>query len=242
MLIYIITNDINDKVYIGQTTKPLEQRIAGHRNSMMSGVDTHIYRAMRKYGWDKFHFKQIATAEDQEDLNFLEQYYITKYDSIRSGYNMALGGSNNVMTSTIVRDKHDSKMRSDSVRKQISESMKASYAARGGPTLEHRQHLSESKKLLYASDRGEEVRERFRQSFKLSPEHFKALNDAKNKSVYCVDESGNIVAEFSRVIDGAKWWYNQGYIVKDVNQLCDRIKQSYKENRYIKGIKWIYRV
>lgn len=242
MLIYIITNDVNDKVYIGQTTKTLENRIQNHHNSMVTGVDTHIYRAMRKYGWEKFHFRQIATAESQEDLDYLEQYYIAKYDSVKNGYNMSFGGSTNTMDSPIVKAKHDAKMRSPEVRKQISESMKASYAERGGPTEEHRKHLSESRKALYASEKGDEIREKFRKSFKFSAEHFKALNDSKNKSVYCVNESGEVIAEFERVKDAAQWWYEQGYIVKDVSQLCDRIKQSYREDKYIKGIKWVYRV
>ena len=51
-----------------------------------------------------------------------------------------------------------------------------------------------------------------------------------------------MIAEFERVKDAAQWWYEQGYIVKDVSQLCDRIKQSYREDKYIKGIKWVYRV
>lgn len=242
MLIYIITNDVNDKVYIGQTTKTLEERIQGHRNSMVTGVTTHIYNAMRKYGWDKFHFRQIATAETQEDLDYLEQYYISKYDSVRNDYNMAFGGSTNTMDSPVVKAKHDAKMRSPEVRKQISESMKASYAERGGPTSEHRKHLSESRKALYASEKGESIKQKFRQSFKLSPEHFKALNDAKNKSVYCIDQSGQLVAEFSRVKDAAQWWYDQGYKVKDITQLSDKIRESYKQDRYIKGLKWIYRV
>ena len=242
MLIYIITNDINNKVYIGQTTKTLEERIQNHRNSMVSGVDTHIYRAMRKYGWDKFHFRQIATAESQEDLNYLEQYYISKYDSVKHGYNMAFGRSTNTMSSPVVKAKHDEKMRSPETRKQISESMKASYKRRGGLTDIHRKHLSESRKALYASDKGEEVKAKFRQSFHLSPEHFKALNDAKNKSVYCIDTSGEVIAEFNRVKDAAKWWYDQGYVVKNVNQLSDRIKQSFDKDVFIHGIKWIYRV
>lgn len=242
MLIYIITNDINDKVYIGQTTKTLENRIMTHHNSMISGVNTHIYNAMRKYGWDKFHFREIATAESQEDLDYLEQYYIAKYNSVKNGYNMAFGGSTNTMDSPVVKAKHDAKMKSPEVRKQISESMKASYAERGGPSEEHRKHLSESRKALYASEKGQEVRAKFRQSFKLSSEHFKALNDVKNKSVYCIDELGHVVAEFERVKDAAKWWYDQGYVVKDYYTLCDKIKESSKKDKYIKGLKWIYRV
>lgn len=243
MIIYKIVNDVNDKVYIGQTTKSLDRRIEGHKNSMISGVDTHLYRAMRKYGWDKFHFEVIATAPDQDSLNDMEAYFINKYDSIANGYNMAPGGSVNTMYSSVVAKKHASKMRSVEVRNKISVSMKQSYKDRGGPSESHKAHLSESRKALYASAKGEIVKERFRSSFKLSPAHYKALNDAKNKSVYCIDESGNLVKEFERVKDAADWWWHNGYSsVKDPDQLSTKIKESFKYDKYVKGLKWIYRV
>lgn len=56
MIIYKIYNDVNSKLYIGQTTKSLEERINGHHSSMIGGQDTHLYRAMRKYGWGKVSF------------------------------------------------------------------------------------------------------------------------------------------------------------------------------------------
>lgn len=243
MLIYKITNDVNNKLYIGQTTKPLEERIRNHRNSFVSGSDTRIYRAMRKYGWDKFHFEVIATAKDKATLDELEKYFIEKYDSVNNGYNMSFGGDNNPMFSDEVAEKHSSIMRSDAVRKKISESMKRSYAKRGGPSEEHRKHLSNSRYALYASEKGEEVRRKFRESFKLSPEHFKALNDAKNKSVYCLNTDGEVVAEFHRVKDAADWWHKNGYDnVKSSDQLNDRIKESAKQEKYIRGLKWVYRV
>lgn len=243
MLIYKITNDVNSKLYIGQTTKSLEERIRNHRNSFVSGVDNHLYRAMRKYGWDKFHFHIIAQVYDQDTLDELEAFYIAKYDTIRNGYNMAPGGKLNTMYSPVVKEKHDSVMRSDAVRRKISESMKQSYKDRGGPTEEHRAHLSASRRALYASEKGEEVKHKFRQSFHLSESHFRALNDAKNKAVYCVDEAGEVVAEFGRVKDAAIWWYQNGYgNVKSSDQLNDRIKESARSGKYIRGLKWFYRV
>ena len=101
---------------------------------------------------------------------------------------MAPGGVYNPMSSKVVAEKHHQKMRTPEVRNKISESMKASYAKRGGTTQEHRKNLSQSRKELYASEKGDEIRAKFRKSFKFSPEHYKALNDAKNKSVYCIDE------------------------------------------------------
>lgn len=243
MLIYKITNDVNSKLYIGQTTKTLQERIANHRNSFVSGVDTHLYRAMRKYGWDKFHFHTIDYATTQDELDELEAFYIEKYDTIRNGYNMALGGKINVMYSEVVKEKHDAVMRSDDVRNRISVSVRQGYKARGGPSAAHRAKLSESRKALYASPEGELVKQKFRQSFHLSEAHFRALNDAKNKAVYCVDERGELVAEFKRVKDAADWWYQNGYgHVKSSDQLNDKIKESAKFGKYIRGLRWFYRV
>lgn len=240
MIIYKIYNDVNSKLYIGQTTKSLEERINGHHASMIGGQDTHLYRAMRKYGWDKFHFEIVSRANSQDELNYLEEYYIRELDTIRNGYNMAPGGSKNVMYSPIVAAKHDAKMRTDSVRKKISESMKKSYASRGGPSEEHRKHLSQAKKEYYKTPESELTREKFRKSFNLSPEHYKALNDSKNKSVYCINESNEVVARFDRVKDAAIWWMSTGYKVKHYDQLCDKIKESSKQDRFIRGLKWFY--
>ena len=62
----------------------------------------------------------------------------------------------------------------------------------------------------------------------------------KNKSVYCINESNEVVAKFDRVKDAAIWWMSTGYKVKHYDQLCDKIKESSKQNRFIKGLKWFY--
>lgn len=242
MLIYSITNKLNGKMYIGQTTKSLEQRIKNHKNAMVSGKDTHIYRAMRKYGWENFEFCVIAYAESQEVLDELEEYYIHKYDTVRSGYNMSYGGSVNIMYSEVVAEKHNNKMRTDEVRAKISNSMKKSYEDRGGISDEHRKHLSENKKAFYASERGKLAAKRFSETFKLSEAHKTALTKSLYKPVYCVAMDGTVVAEFNCVKDAALWWYEHGYIVKNPRNLSDRIKLSAKTDRFIRGLKWIYRV
>lgn len=240
MVIYLVTNDVNNKVYIGQTTKDLQTRIQGHYSSMRAGQDTHLYRAMRKYGWSHFRFQVIDTAASQVELDEKERFYIDKYNSISCGYNMVEGGRANPMSSAVVRDKHLHKMQDDDVRNKIRQSVVSNLKAEGGRSAEYRRTCLESKKAFYQTEAGERAKEKFRKSFKFSPEHYKALNDAKNNSVYCVDEAGNVVEKFDRVKDAAVWWYEHGYIVKDLNGLCDRIKQSSKELKYIRGLLWVY--
>lgn len=240
MLIYLITNMINGKKYIGQTTKSLEQRIKNHKNAMRT-KDTHIYRAMRKYGWDNFEFKVLTYAMDQQMLNDLEEYYIRKYDTIKCGYNMAKGGSINTMYSKVVADKHNTIMKSDAVRHKISESMKQ-YYQKHGVSADTKRKLSENKKAFYASERGQQTIFKVQKQFVMTEAHKEAANRAKYKAVYCIDTDNQVVAEFENVKSAAQWWYDQGYIVKSAHQLCDRIKDSAKDNRYIRGLKWIYRV
>lgn len=88
MIIYKITNIQNNKVYIGQTVRTLNQRFNRHKSDAMNNIlDTHFARAIREYGPDSFIAEVIDTAESQEELNKKEQYWIQYYNSINQGYN-----------------------------------------------------------------------------------------------------------------------------------------------------------
>lgn len=88
MFIYKISNSINNKVYIGQTIRPIEKRFKRHINDAINYVlDTHFARAIRKYGKENFYIEEIDRANDQEELNLKEQYWIRYYDSVNNGYN-----------------------------------------------------------------------------------------------------------------------------------------------------------
>ena len=59
--------------------------------------------------------------------------------------------------------------------------------------------------------------------------------------MYCINEDGVIVEHFDTVKSAAHWWYNNGYgTVKHWYTLCDMIKRSNVNNRFIKGLKWVY--
>ena len=86
--IYKITNIQNQKVYIGQTIRPIEDRFKRHLNDAINNIlDTHFARAIRKYGIDNFIIEEIDTAITQEELNQKEQKWIQSYNSVQEGYN-----------------------------------------------------------------------------------------------------------------------------------------------------------
>ena len=90
MYVYKISNTINNKVYIGQSIRPIEQRFKRHINDALNNIlDTHFARAIRKYGADKFYIELIDTATNQEELTEKEQQWIRYYRSNnpKYGYN-----------------------------------------------------------------------------------------------------------------------------------------------------------
>ena len=92
--IYIIKNTINNKVYIGQTSRTIQARFQQHLNAAKRG-DTEgmiIYNAIRKYGAENFYIEELEYVE-VELLNERERYWIQYYDSLRpNGYNVREGG------------------------------------------------------------------------------------------------------------------------------------------------------
>ena len=96
--IYKITNTINNKVYIGQSTN-IPQRWKAHRSRPFQKEEryeqNYLYRAIRKYGLENFSFEIIELCK-QEELNEKEKYWISYYQSNieNFGYNRTIGGDN----------------------------------------------------------------------------------------------------------------------------------------------------
>lgn len=91
--IYLITNDINSKVYVGQTIQSLNKRFNGHCCYSKSDKSEAMYikRAIHKYGRDKFHITLLEECPVNL-LNEREKYWISFYNSYNEGYNLTKGG------------------------------------------------------------------------------------------------------------------------------------------------------
>ena len=91
--IYKITNDINDKVYVGKTENSLDKRFAEHCKDSQKREEEKrpLYAAMRKYGIEHFSIELIEEC-DIEVVALREQYWIGFYKGYTEGYNATLGG------------------------------------------------------------------------------------------------------------------------------------------------------
>lgn len=94
MFIYMLLNKVNGKIYVGQTVRDVNKRLAQHRTVGARGARRFpITLAIHKYGWNAFDKFVLDTAKTQEELNGLEAYWIERYDCIApNGYNLASGG------------------------------------------------------------------------------------------------------------------------------------------------------
>ena len=92
-LIYKFTNKINNKIYIGQTTQTLEQRINKHLQQLDD--NTYFHRALKKYGINNFTVEIIEQNIPLTELDNREIYWIKYYNAYytsNQGYNLTKGG------------------------------------------------------------------------------------------------------------------------------------------------------
>lgn len=91
--IYCITNDINNKQYVGKTTETLEKRFKEHLNDATKErcKNRPLYRAINKYGKEHFTIKLLEECSLQ-DLELREVYWIHQLNTYSYGYNATHGG------------------------------------------------------------------------------------------------------------------------------------------------------
>ena len=94
--IYKITNNINNKSYIGKTERSIEIRYKEHLRHK-DYLDLPLYRAFNKYGVENFSVSQIEEC-DNKDLDNREIYWINYYKTYLDGYNCTAGGEGGIKT------------------------------------------------------------------------------------------------------------------------------------------------
>ena len=162
MVIYLITNSVNGKKYVGQTVNEPTIRWGQHVNNSGRGSSIYIHRAMRKYGIENFCFEVIdESADNNNELNDLEEFYVSLYDTFKGvGYNCTSGGD-----SCVVSEETKLKISKAHKGKKLSEEHKEkTRQANLGKKLseEHKKKISEShlgeKNHFYGKRHSEEAK------------------------------------------------------------------------------------
>ena len=95
MLVYKITNLINQKAYIGVTIRTLHNRWIRHKSSAKTGSTSPIHHAIRKYGHEAFSIEELYTVDTIVELKAKEQELIALFETYGNkdkGYNATRGG------------------------------------------------------------------------------------------------------------------------------------------------------
>lgn len=130
MIVYVITNTLNGRQYIGATRKRLSQRWSGHLMQAKKGKESELHVDMRRYGFAVFSIEPIATPLCEAFLYDLEMAVIRDRGTrTPAGYSQTDGGAG--VKGRVVKDE---------ARADIS------AARRGKPlSAEHRAKLSATK-------------------------------------------------------------------------------------------------
>lgn len=94
--IYKIQNTINNKCYVGWTTKTVDCRWNEHKSDAFKIRDNRkFYNAIRKYGIENWNVTILCEVENNDIAKKKEIEYIELYDSYYNGYNSTFGGDGN---------------------------------------------------------------------------------------------------------------------------------------------------
>jgi len=145
-IIYIATNLVNRKQYIGQTINGLKKRKNGHYYSIKRD-NLPFHNALKKY--NKENFKWISFECPIEDLDYNERLLIKDLNTLSpNGYNLDNGG-------------HQNKKRSEITKKKISQSKIGKYKGKNNPNYGNHKLVGENNPN-WGKPRSEEIKQKIR--------------------------------------------------------------------------------
>ena len=211
--IYLITNTITGKQYVGQTLcKNIESRWNQHKSCSEKTLGRYILSAYKKYGIENFKFQIICICFD-EDCNKFEEEYIKKFNTlVPNGYNLRAGGLNSKQHPETI-EKRVEKMKgraftimTDEIKKKISESHLGAKNPNFGKPISNEQKakLSENMKKRWLDMRENGTVNEFIKN-KLIKNIEKNIIPSNRKRVGKYDDKGTLLKEYESTVDaGAK--------------------------------------
>jgi len=160
--IYRIINNINQKIYIGQTNNPSLRWSQHKSNAKYNRGQQVITKALTKYGVENFEFEVIASCLDQAAADEAEEQIIIQYESRNplKGYNVSAGGNTSPRTPESLQkiseslkkhyEEHDGWLKGKKLSKEWKENMSKAAIGKAGTNTgkkfsgEHRSKISSS--------------------------------------------------------------------------------------------------
>lgn len=201
--IYLITNLVNGKQYVGKTKYTLAHRFTQH---CTRDYHTYLHNAIKKYGRENFKIEEICKTDD-EHWRELETFYIKFYHThyTEGGYNVSWGGDNNPMDEPSVKAKHKSIMSSSQMIEKTRKPLDDWNFGNTEKRLKFNEQVSERQSGIY-------------------PSGFKNYNNSKKIRVGMI-ENGIVIKEFDSVADALK------FLGKPTKEAGNLLKYADKYNK-----------
>lgn len=238
--IYVIANNQNNKLYVGQTTRtPTQQYIDHMRHSKPISESDSFHRDIKEFGREHFTVFTLMSEVPNDKLDFWERYFILKYNTCKSGYNNTLGGGG------ILGYKHteDTKRRiSNSVnspqyRKKVytpERSHKISVALSGRKfSKEHREKISAVAKTRYGDKNPFFGKHHSEESI------HKIMQ--KSKPIFAIDARSGERLDFDGIYEAIIFLQNMGTNIKR-ESIYLGIYRNMNKNHVWRGYTWFWKL
>lgn len=215
MIIYKATNKINNKIYIGQTTKKLEDRMKSHL-SKFKNSKTIFSKAINKHGFENFIFEIIDNANNKDELDEKEIYWIKELNSLTpNGYNICSGGQGT------------SKVCNDYVKELISLGLKNSE--KWNKIKNSEEYKEKLNKNFFGCNKGKKfTKEHSEKIWLANKERILKYNKSTSKKWIIVDESNNIIR-----LNGKEEFSKEKNIFSDnLTKISNKLKNNKIVKRY----------
>lgn len=240
--IYLITNTVNESVYIGQGN--IKERKQEHFRELRKNVhhNSHLQSSFNMYGEESFIFTVLLFLENRDELNNIEISYIEKYreelgttrvynqtDGGKgfSGYQYPMGEDHWLYGKPMPENTKEKLYLSNKGKSRTQETKDKISVANKGKTMsqEAKDKMSKSAKLRKATD---ETKEKMRISQigrvtsqetkdKLS-NSLRNSSNIKRKGVYKIDSlTGEVIATFVSLRDASE---NTGISKGSISNCC----------------------
>lgn len=212
--IYLVTNLVNGKQYVGKTKYSLAHRWLQHCNRP---YNTYLHNAIEKYGKDNFKIEEICRCDDSH-WKELEKFYIKEYRThyTEGGYNVSWGGDSNPMDDPLAKQHHREKMGRVKQRQKDSETIKRWNAS---------EERKEWWKKLSEERRGKPIKS------------FVEHNDSKKIRVGMISD-GKIIKEFDSIADACRYLGKPTKEAGHILKVCGVINKHGKPAKHF-GYSWI---